>query len=378
MQDKIFLSILCLNEASDKMKSNKRIIGFDLARSYAIFGMYIVNFNIVFGNYNDTSIAGKFLSLFSGNSSTVFVMLAGMGMALMTSRRAYAYEERRKLRNTISKRACFLFGLGLLLSLWWPADILHFYGGYMLIAALLLFLDKKYYLYAAAVAVIVFHALLFIIPYETGWDLETLQYEGFWTINGFLRSTFYNGWNSIFPWFTYFAVGMYLGRLDWTLSKTQFRSFAIGLVLYLSVLLLQVIAGYLPLNEEIKLFINADYLPPFLPFVVSTLGFGLMLIAFFMYIGKFLSENSLAKNLAKTGQMTLTHYIAHLTVGMLILGVVTNREYAAKMNDKEPVHPLIIFGFAMAYFVVSYYFSKLWAKRFKNGPFEMLMRKISD
>ena len=64
----------------------QRIIGFDLARAYAIFGMYIVNYNTVFGSHNDNSLMGKFLSMFSGNSSTVFIMLAGMGIALMTNR----------------------------------------------------------------------------------------------------------------------------------------------------------------------------------------------------------------------------------------------------------------------------------------------------
>lgn len=87
------------------MEANNRIIGFDLARAYAIFGMYIVNFNIVFSNYHDTSLAGKFLSLFSGNSSTIFVMLAGMGVALMTNRPFYTTKEKSKLRSTINKRA---------------------------------------------------------------------------------------------------------------------------------------------------------------------------------------------------------------------------------------------------------------------------------
>ena len=82
----------------------QRIIGFDLARAYAIFGMFIVNFNMVFGSYNDQSITGKFLSLFSGNSSTVFVILAGMGIALMTNRSEYSIAEKSKLRNTILKK----------------------------------------------------------------------------------------------------------------------------------------------------------------------------------------------------------------------------------------------------------------------------------
>jgi uncharacterized protein len=359
------------------MEVTKRIIGFDLARAYAIFGMYIVNFNIVFGNYNDTSLAGKFLSLFSGNSSTVFVMLAGMGVALMTNRPSYTTEEKSKIRSTINKRAWFLFVLGLLLFLWWPADILHFYGGYMHIAALLLFLDKRYYLFAATFAVLIFHFLLLVLPYETGWNFETLQYKDFWTINGFIRNTFYNGWNSIFPWLAYFTVGMYLGRLDWTLSRTQFKMFIIGLFVFTSVTLLQYVSNSLPINEDIKFFINADYLPPFLPFVLSTLGFGLIMIAVFMFISKFLSQNKFANDLAKTGQMTLTHYISHLTIGMIIFATVTGKEFEGKMNEQTPLHPLIIFTFATVYFILSFYFSKLWTKKYKNGPFETLMRKIA-
>ncbi|MEO0066492.1 MAG: hypothetical protein RI983_1818, partial [Bacteroidota bacterium] len=184
----------------------QRIIGFDLARAYAIFGMYIVNFNIVFGNYEDKSWAGQFLSLFSGNSSTVFVMLAGMGIALMTNRNEYTIEDKKLLKQTVNKRAWFLFAIGLLLYLWWPADILHFYGGYMHIAALLLFVNKRYYLFAASISVIAFHLLLLVLPFETGWNFETLEYKDFWTVNGFLRNTIYNGWNSILPWFAYFAV----------------------------------------------------------------------------------------------------------------------------------------------------------------------------
>lgn len=359
------------------MEVNKRIIGFDLARAFAIFGMYIVNFNIVFGNYNDSSLAGKFLSLFSGNSSTVFVILAGMGVALMTNRNFYSSEEKTKLRSTINKRAWFLFALGLMLFLWWPADILHFYGGYMHIAALLLFLDKKYYLYAAALAIIIFHCLLVVFPYETGWNFETLQYKDFWTINGFLRNTFYNGWNPIFPWLAYFTVGMYLGRLDWTLTRTQSKMFVIGLSLFASISLLQLVSNKLTISENLKFFINADYLPPFLPFVLSTLGFGLMLIAIFMYLSNFICENRFANDLAKMGQMTLTHYISHLTIGIIIFAIITDKEFEGKVNEYNTVHPLLIFTFAIVYFVASFYFSKLWTRKYKYGPFEMLMRKIS-
>jgi uncharacterized membrane protein YeiB len=138
---------------------NQRIIGFDLARTYAIFGMFIVNFNIVFGNFNDKTGLNYFLSMFSGNSATVFVMLAGMGLALMTNRENYTNEEKVRLRNTILKRALFLFVTGLLLQTFWPADILHFYGGYMTFTSFLLFANRKYYLWVSAIAVLTFHLI---------------------------------------------------------------------------------------------------------------------------------------------------------------------------------------------------------------------------
>jgi uncharacterized membrane protein YeiB len=108
-----------------------RIIGFDLARAYAIFGMFIVNFNFCFGSFQDNSALGQFLNLFVGNSTAIFIILAGMGLSLMANRAKYDSEEKSKLKSIVLKRSWFLFTLGLLLYSWWPGDILHFYGGYM-------------------------------------------------------------------------------------------------------------------------------------------------------------------------------------------------------------------------------------------------------
>jgi uncharacterized protein len=355
----------------------QRIIGFDLARAYAIFGMFIVNFNLVFGSYNDQSVIGQFMSLFSGNSSTVFVILAGMGIALMTGRSEYSHAEKSKLRNVILKRAVFLFIAGLLLNIIWPADILHFYGCYMFIIAFLIFFTKNYFLWFAAASVLIFHVLVFIIPYETGWFLEKYQYKDFYTINGFIRNTFYNGWNSIFPWIAYFLLGMYLGRLNWTQIKVQRKMFFAGLSLYLTVAIVQLISHHTIISEELKLFINADYLPPFLPFILSTSGFGLMIISGFMHFGNKIGADQIAQNFAATGQMTLTHYVSHVTIGMILFSMLTGKNLSEDLTLLQPTKPVYILLFSIAYFVFSYYFSKLWTKYYKNGPLETLMRKIA-
>lgn len=359
------------------MAEKTRFIGFDLLRAYAIFGMYIVNFNMVFGDHNDNSWQAQFLSLFSGNSSSIFVMLAGMGLILMTKKHALApLETRLSQRCIVLKRAGFLFVLGLLLSLWWPADILHFYGFYMFIASFFLFFDKKYYIYGALFFILIFHLLLLFFPYETGWNFDTLEYSNFWSLTGFIRNSLYNGWNSVFPWMAYFLIGMYLAKLDWTALDIQKNTFIVGLLLYIVIQLLQCIPNNL-LSAEIVFFLHADYLPPFLPFFLSTAGFGLMLIAFFMYISKFIERYKFVNNLAKTGQMTLTHYISHLTIGLMLFSYMKDQGYLTKLDPYGTLSPTLIFLLSLLYFIWSYYFSKMWSIRFIHGPFELLLRKIS-
>ncbi len=355
-----------------------RVIGFDLARAYAIFGMFIVNFNTVFGSHNNHDGLSGFLNLFNGNSSTLFVMLAGMGVSLMTNRLDYTLEERKNLKSIISKRSWFLFILGIVFYWWWPADILHFYGGYMHIAVLFIFLPKNWLLFAAAFAILVFHLLLSIVPFETGWNFETLMYVDFWTITGFVRNTFYNGWNPIFPWIAYFFIGMFLGRLDWNDKNIPKRVLLLGIIIYLLIFLIQNNAIFITQDKDLLFYLTADYLPPFLPFMLGTTSFGLILISVFIFLGNKIGHTKMAKVLASTGQMTLTHYISHLLLGLFFLSILAGKSLSFNLIKETPTNPLLILLFAMFYFVLSCAFSNYWLTKFKTGPLEMLMRFFSD
>lgn len=356
---------------------NNRVPGFDLARAYAIFGMFIVNFNTVFGSHKDESLLGKFLNLFNGNSSTIFVMLAGMGVALMTNRNTYTAEEKKQLRSIVLKRSWFLFFFGLLLFLWWPADILHFYGAYMHIAALLLFANRKYYLWYAIAVIIIFHLLLLIVPYESGWNFEAFVYTDFWTVRGFLRNTFYNGWNPVFPWLAYFILGMWLGRLQWNKATVKRNVFVTGLLIFIVLEALQIMAANKMFAEDITFYMTADYLPPFLSFMLSTAGFGLMMIVTCLVIGEKFADARWLQWLTATGRMTLTHYVVHLTIGIFLLVLLTGKRFTGTISEEAVVSPLFIFLYSVAFFVVSIIFSFYWNKKFKPGPLEMLMRKLT-
>jgi uncharacterized protein len=62
----------------------KRIIGIDVARAFAVIGMIIVNFRIVFGEQGEGWLKGV-AQLFDGKAAATFVVLAGIGLALMSN-----------------------------------------------------------------------------------------------------------------------------------------------------------------------------------------------------------------------------------------------------------------------------------------------------
>lgn len=198
-------------------QTTKRIEGYDVARALAIFGMIIVNFTTVMGSGEAGEDWLVFLvGLFEGRAVALFIMLAGVGLSLL-SRRAYQLEESRARQQAIRrilKRALFLFVFGLMLLPIWSGDILHSYGVYMLIGAMLIFASDRHILLASVGFTIGFIVLFIMIDYSIGWDWEALTQTDFWTPFGLVRSLIYNGWRPVFPFVSFLLFGIWLGRQD--------------------------------------------------------------------------------------------------------------------------------------------------------------------
>jgi uncharacterized protein len=301
-----------------------------------------------------------------------------MGVSLMTAQFNHSSaEKKKKIRSVVLKRSWFLFAIGLLLFNWWPGDILHFYGGYMHLAAFLLFIPQRYLLMGAILAIIIFHILLFIVPVETGWDLLNFKYIDFWTIKGFLRNTFYNGWNAIFPWFSYFLLGMSLGRADWQRAQIRKNVFWTGLTGFCLIEGLRLFSLHQNFDSKTLSYIYSDYIPPYLPFLIITACFALMVIAICVWIGNKFANSRIIHWLAITGSMTLSNYVFHLTVGMLIIQLITGKKYTGFLRLENAVAPVYIFFFAVAFFLLTMILNIIWSTKFKKGPLEIIMRKIS-
>jgi uncharacterized membrane protein YeiB len=247
----------------------------------------------------------------------------------------------------------------------------------MHLAAFLLFIPKRYYLPGAILAVIIFHLLLLIIPINTGWDFTNYQYNDFWTLPGFVRNTFYNGWNSMFPWFSYFLVGMWLGRLNWKDKIIKRNVFLTGLIVFIIIQALRFMVREHYFTPFWGDYIMAEYFPPYLPFVLVTMAFALMAITLCMIIGDMFSNSKLVLALQKTGQMTLSHYVIHLTIGMILIAYLTGKNYTGLLEDDKPTPSHYILLYSVSFYIFSILFSTFWSRKFKNGPLETLMRKIS-
>ena len=79
----------------------KRVIGYDLARALAIFGMVIVNFKIVMGaEQNGPEWLVGLVGLLDGRAAATFVVLAGAGISLLSqiTRFSSIFWRKRSLR----------------------------------------------------------------------------------------------------------------------------------------------------------------------------------------------------------------------------------------------------------------------------------------
>jgi uncharacterized membrane protein YeiB len=170
---------------------------------------------------------------------------------------------------------------------------------------------------------------------------------------------------------------MWLGRLNWQDKLIKRNIFLIGLVVFIIIQTLRLMVWQHFFSPFWSDYIMAEYFPPYLPFVLVTMAFAFMVIPICMVIGEKFSNSKLILALQKTGQMTLSHYVIHLTLGMILLAFLTEKHYTGFLEDEKPTSAIYILIYSVVFYIFSILFSVFWNRKYKNGPFETLMRKIS-
>lgn len=359
-------------------KVAERIIGIDVARSLAMFGMLLINYSVITGvEGKGPSWLIKLTSLIEGRASALFVLLAGIGIALMTkrTRESSNKEQLQKARISIWKRALLLFVLGMgLYVIGWTGDILHYYGFYLFFLTFFIGFKKRTNIIIAGVLILVAQAIQLTYDMFTGWQPNALfmEYVDFWSISGFTRNLFINGYHPIFPWFAFILIGFVIGCYSLKDGRIQRNLLAIGFTSLViaesaSVVLIKQLTPVLTSEVAQFLFKTGPILPNVL-YMLSAIGSSFIILVIILKVTEKAQSFWLWKVIIPSGQMTLTHYIGHIVIGLSILDILGQIE-----NQQLP----FIYIFSAGFYIGSVIFSVLWKLKFDRGPIEWLVRKLS-
>lgn len=342
-----------------------RLIGLDLARFLAFVGMVLVNFNVVMGASDTGGVAGQLIGALEGRAAASFVVLAGIGLGLASIRSGAP--------DTISvtlKPAVFLLVAGLLNTLIFDADILHYYAFYFLFGTLCLTLSPVWLVVLILLLNIEFVGMMLVFDYDAGWNWQTLTYQDFWTPAGFLRNLFFNGWHPVVPWFGFLLFGLVLSRLDLTATVVKVRLIVLGLMAVFAAELISFGSiGLLASNDpELAEVLTTAPVPPTPLYFLAGVGAASTIIGCCLLAAPRLDRVGLLRLVVPAGRQTLTLYIAHIFVGMSVLellGMIGGQSSAAS----------IAAGLLFSMCAVVY--AAIWSRWFRRGPIEALMRKIA-
>ncbi|MFM9607460.1 DUF418 domain-containing protein [Streptomyces niveiscabiei] len=212
--------------------STARLVGVDLARALAVFGMFAVHV----GPFPDPDggVGDWFLELASGRASALFATLAGFSLMLIAGRREPKTGlAGRQARARILIRAAILLVVGSALAMtnFGGAGILNFYALYFLLAIPLLKLRARTLATIAVTLAVVTPQLAFVLrALLTESAVRTIDaYDPLARISGVgVLDLVLTGLYPAITWMTFVVTGMTLGRLDLASTAVRRRLAATG------------------------------------------------------------------------------------------------------------------------------------------------------
>jgi uncharacterized membrane protein YeiB len=200
-----------------------RLLGLDLARGLAVFGMYAVH---VGPDPSEGGVVGNLMELASGRSSALFAFLAGFAVVLITGRTPKTGVAGRQAVAKVVIRAVILLALGSALSATGSSvvPILAYYGLFFLLVLPLHRLGTKpLAMIALAWALVGPHLLYALGPWVGGRTFNTAGHA-----DGIVALLFTGGYPAL-TWVPFVIAGMAVARLDLTSPAARTRLALTGL-----------------------------------------------------------------------------------------------------------------------------------------------------
>jgi uncharacterized membrane protein YeiB len=336
-----------------------RVIGLDVARALAIIGMIAVNV----GPRGESGLFGTLYDLPLGRSSVLFMLLAGVGMSILT-RSSRGPSGGPLPWQTVVWRAVLLFvgGLALQMAGHEASVILPLYG--LLFIVCLPLLKAPTWLLAVLSATFVLVGPLLWVAVRHGTDAFTIKEP---TLVDppleILDDILFSGSYPAVVWLAPFLLGMVIGRLDLRDGRLQRvlltagAASAVGAYAFSRLLVLVVGEPGRTVGWDRLVSVTGHSQMPL--WLVSSSGVAVCILGACLLTNRFLAR--WAPALAAMGRLSLTVYVGHLVVLALLVrpgpftlggGILTTSALCAG----------------------SILFAWLWTRRFRTGPLELLLR----
>jgi uncharacterized membrane protein YeiB len=360
--------------------ARERVIDLDVTRAVALIGVAVLNYHgylIILGGSVGTSPINRFFDPWNGPMSTrfaaTFVLVAGMGITLMTNRGRLANDrERRSVdRWTLIRRGFLLYAFGFVFEWVWSGTVLFFYGAFFIVGALLFTLRTRWLAAIGGLAAIAAAAIqwwAFTSDHDTSWLL------GDWYLPGPYRSprrllfdTFVNGTHPLLPWLAFLCAGMILGRhLPLAMPARRVLA-ALGVMLVVGTYLAKHLFADTPLRSQL---LATDPFSRSLNYTVCALGSALVAFCVIGWIAEATRDSVVTRALAAAGRTTLTLYILHA----LVFDALVTHWHLIKPSGGLAA----ALEFAGCYWVVAIIAAALWQRRFRIGPAEWIYRRFGS
>ncbi|MGW2570009.1 DUF418 domain-containing protein [Streptomyces sp. NPDC001537] len=389
--------------ATERPAPMARLVGVDLARALAVFGMFAVHVGPA--PTPGGGVGDWFLELASGRASVLFATLAGFSLMLIAGR----FEPKtgpagRQAKARIVIRAVILLVLGTALAMtnFGGAGILNFYAVYFLLALPLLRLRARTLAIIAVTLAVVTPQLAYVIRALLtesvvhsidSWD-PIARLCGVGVLDLLLLGLY-----PAITWMTFVVTGMTLGRLDLSSGTVRRRLAVVGpamiafgygvswLVLRLTGGAQKIMAGMPAMQDAGAMkdpgmasgsfdspvggglggpdawgLLAAEPHSGSTFDLIGSLGIAItVLLCLTVALDRLPGLRRLAKPVIAVGTMSLTLYVGHILVILALPGEAATPPRSASA------------ALLLCFVVGATVFAAVWSRFFRRGPLEYLL-----
>ena len=356
---------------------SERIIDLDVTRAVALIGVAVMNYHgylILRGGEVGTSGINRFFDPWMGPLSTrfaaTFVMVAGMGITLMTNRGRIGLDRYQRAldRWTLIRRGFLLYCFGFFFEWLWNGTVLFFYGAFFVVGALIFTLRTRWLILIGGLPAIAAAGLqwwAFETEHSTSWLF------GGWYSPGPYRSprrlvfdTFVNGTHPLLPWLAFLCAGMVLGRFLPLRGEWRRVLGTAGVLLVAGTYLAKEVFGDTPLRSVL---FATDPFSRSLNYTLCALGSSIAAFCLIGWVAEVTRTSVVTRAFAAAGRTTLTLYILHA----LVFNALVSYWHLIKPAGLD-----VALVFAGSFWVVSIVAAAVWQHHVGIGPGEWFYRKF--